>query len=191
MPLHETADMNRNFLILRSGLTIYPSQDQAIDHILAKMLRDIPARFALLCDVSGQVISVRGDRAGVEPVALGSLVAGDLAASQEIARMLGEYQAYQITLREGKAAHTFIAEAGAYLALLVQVAADVPLGWARMLILKNAQELAAIVETLPEELKTESDAPVPQAAESMFSDSDNLSEMFGNALDDIWNSETH
>ncbi len=187
MPLFESADRYNDIVVLRSGLTIYPSQDKAIDAILTEMLKNIPARFVLLCDVSGQVISARGDRAGVEPVALASLVAGDLAASQEIARLLGEYQAYQITLREGKSAHTFIAEAGAHMAMLVQVDADVPLGWARMLILKNAKKLAEIISTPPEELQPESKTATITEAESLMHQEENLTEMFGHALDELWN----
>ncbi|MDQ6963699.1 MAG: hypothetical protein Q9M13_02125, partial [Mariprofundales bacterium] len=132
-------DYRQDFLQLRSGLTIYPSQDRAIDRLLAALVQKVPARFALLADVSGQVISARGDRHSVlEPVALGSLIAGDLAASHEIARLLGEYQSYQMILREGLTAHTFILEAGAYMVLLVQVSSEVPLGWARMVIREAA-----------------------------------------------------
>ena len=189
MPISESANMYNNFITLRSGLTIYPSQDRAIDQVLKEMAQSIPARFMLLCDVSGQIISARGDRGNIEPLALGALTASDMAASQEIARMLGEYQSYQITLREGTTSHTFIAEAGPYMVLLVQVDTDVPLGWARMMILKNAQRLAAIVNTLPEELNeqhTVSKAGDTSASVSNLLEEGQLPEMFGDALDDLW-----
>ncbi len=182
-------DYDAGFLQLRSGLTIYPSQDRAIDDTLQDLAQKIPAQFVLLTDVSGQIVSLRGDRGKVgEPVALGSLVAGDLAASREIARLLGEYSAYQMVLREGKEGHTFIAEAGPYMALLVKVNTDVPLGWARMLILQAAQHLAAIVDTLPEELQYQKNAP--RALHESVDTEGNMADLFGDALNSLWSGET-
>ena len=181
-------DYNAGFLQLRSGLTIYPSQDRAIDEVLRDLVQKLPAQFVLLTDVSGQIISIRGDRSKVgEPVALGSLVAGDLAASREIARMLGEYGAYQMVLREGKEGHTFIAEAGPYMALLVKVGADVPLGWARMLILQAAQRLAAIVDALPEELQQQENTP--QTLHEALNTDEDMADLFGDALNSLWSGE--
>ena len=176
---------NHGYLQLRSGLTIYPSQDRAIDTVLSAMAEKIPARFILLADISGQIISVRGDRSQVsEPVALGSLVAGDLAASREIARLLGEYRSYQMILREGDAHHTFIIEAGPYMVMLVQISRDVPLGWARIIIQKSAEQLAAIVEATPEELKNEPTTPQPSLSDALGGE--DVAGLFGEALDSLW-----
>ncbi len=180
---------NQGFLQLRSGLTIYPSQDRAIDAALRSLSEKTPARFILLADISGQIISVRGDRSQVaEPVALGSLVAGDLAASREIARLLGEYRSYQMVLREGASSHTFIVEAGPYMVMLVQVASDVPLGWARMVIRQAAEQLAQIVDALPEELKNQPQAEPP--LEEALSGQEDISDLFGDALNSLWSGES-
>ncbi len=181
---------NQGFLQLRSGLTIYPSQDRAIDAVLRALAEKTPARFILLADISGQIISVRGDRSQVsEPVALGSLVAGDLAASREISRQLGEYRSYQMVLREGSSSHTFIVEAGPYMVMLVQVGSDVPLGWARMVIRQAAEQLAKIVDELPAELKAQPQAAEDVLAESL-SGSEDISDLFGDALNSLWSGES-
>ncbi len=188
--LFPAEDYNKGFLQLRSGLTIYPSQDRAIDALLGDLSEKVPARFILLADISGQIISVRGDRSQVaEPVALGSLVAGDLAASREIARLLGEYRSYQMVLREGTSSHTFIVEAGPYMVMLIQVASDVPLGWARMVIRKAAEQLAAIVDALPEELKNQPQESSPALEEALNSGED-ISDLFGDALNSLWSGES-
>lgn len=162
---------------LRSGLTLFPEQQALIEQQLTELSQKLPARFILLTDVTGQIILAKGQHNQMNLVALGSLVAGDLAASQEIARFLGEYEAYQLVLREGQHSHTFICEAGHYLILLVQVSADVPLGWGRMLIQKVAHQLAEWVATSP--------ATVIET-KLQFDVSDDLSELFSNALDDLW-----
>ena len=167
---------------LRSGLRIYPTQDRAINQALVNLMQKIPAHLTLVTDVTGQIVSARGGQEGMDLVALGSLVAGDLAASQEIARLTGQYQEYQMVLREGQNIHTFIIEAGHHLALLVQISKDVPLGWGRMLIQKAAHQLAEIINEVPE------DASHNQiiAEEEELLGQKGLSDLFNDALDDLW-----
>ena len=164
---------------LRSGLRINPTQHEAINHLLAELLGKTPATFTLLTDVTGQVVSTAGDQSGINLVALASLVAGDLAASQEIARLTGQLGAYQMVLREGQNAHTFISEAGDHLALLVQVSTEVPLGWARMTIRQAARQLAEIVAAPPEK---EADNPPSE----LDITADSLPDLFDEALGDLW-----
>ncbi len=163
---------------LRSGLTLYPEHQQELDQLIGKLVEKVPAKFVLLTDVTGQVISARGEKNNIDLVALASLVAGDLAASQEIARLTGEYEDYQLILREGQVSHTFIGEAGRYLALMVQVSQEVPLGWARMLIKQVSQELMMAV--------SREVAPPLETTNQPVLDDENLSGLFDDALDDLW-----
>lgn len=173
-----TRSFQQNIYTLRSGLTVFPEHYKIIDRVLTEVVQKIPARFVILTDVSGQLISARGDQGKTNLVALASLMAGDLAASQEIARLTDEYQDYQMILREGRTSHTFITEAGRHLALLVQVSADVPLGWARMIIQQTAHQLAEILDQ--EVTSTASPEPEPVLTE------DDLPDLFDNALDNLW-----
>ncbi|HFC10325.1 MAG TPA: hypothetical protein ENJ54_10825 [Chloroflexi bacterium] len=173
---------------LRSGLIIYPPQSRAINEILEDLTIRTPVQFALLADVGGQVISTHGTHNKVsEVVALGSLAAGDLVASREIARILGEDSAYQMVLREGKEGHTFITEAGRHMVLLVKVRADVPLGWARMLILQAAQRLAATVDAPPGNLQQQGSAP--QTLHAPLGTEENAADLVEDALNAIWSGE--
>lgn len=177
-----------NLLRLRSGFIIYPSQTRKIDTVLRETAQKIPARFILLADNSGQVISSAGNYGETENiVALGSLAAGYLAASREIAHMLGEYDEHQMVLREGEKGHTFITEAGHNMVLLVNINAKTPLGWARMLILQTAQHLASIAEAQPEEIRHNSNDLEPN--ESVSNTEENLSALFGDALNALWSGE--
>lgn len=169
---------DQSYLNLRSGLVLYPNQQEAIETILNDLFNQAAVRFLLLTDVTGQPISVRGEQNQMNVVAIASLVAGDLAASQEIARMTGQYADYQMVLREGQTINAFIIEVGHHMALLVQTATETPIGWARLLIQKTAQQLADIVDMVPE-------APVDVALKPQL-DQDDLPDLFSDALDDIW-----
>ena len=164
---------------LRSGLVLYPAQQEAIEDLLTDLVQKAPAHFILLADVTGQVISTRGGQNSKNTVALGSLVAGDLAASHEIARLTGQYQDYQMVLREGQSTHTFIGEAGHNLALLVQVSTETPLGWARMIIQKATRQLAEIAAAPPPEQQR-------QLPHEVLPVEENLPDLFSDALDDLW-----
>jgi predicted regulator of Ras-like GTPase activity (Roadblock/LC7/MglB family) len=175
-----TSQKKQNQYNLRSGLVIYPIQQEAIEELLSNLLQQIPARFILLVDITGQVITSCGDQSQIKDlVALGSLVAGDLAASQEIARLSGQYEKAQIVLREGPTAHTFICEAGHHLALLVQISTETPLGWARVLIRQATVKLARLAATVP------TDKTSAPSVEPILKQKD-LSNLFDDALDSLW-----
>jgi hypothetical protein len=161
---------------LRTGVFIFPSQIAEIEKEMNSLRENIPAKFILLVDVSGQVVTVIGDHAGVDTTALGSLIAGDLAASQEIARITGEFQDFQLIMREGEKTHIAISEAGPVLTFMVQFSKEVPLGWARRLIQKTARDLGTIMQKPPED----------QEAEEPVISGDGLSDLFNDALDEIW-----
>ncbi len=162
---------------LPSRVTVFPSQDRAMDQVLEELLSHCPAEYILVAEVSGQVFSVKGKRELTDPVVLASLVAGDMAASQEIARVTGQYQHFQFSLREGVAANTFIAEAGSHLILFVQVAKDVPLGWARMLITEASRRLEEVMSSAPDDIE---DVSVDLGKEG-------LANWLDDALGSLWN----
>lgn len=168
---------SKSSIDLPSRVTIYPSQDSAIDRILSDLMERCPAQYALVAEVSGQLISVHGERDFADPVVLASLIAGDMAASREITRVTGQYQHFQFVLREGVAANTFIAEAGEYLILFLQVKKEVPLGWARMLINEASHRLGDIMAS-----------PVKDGQEIRLDLQQNgLAEWVDDALNSLWN----
>ena len=136
---------------LSNHVSIYPSQDKAIDKVLKNLIENCPAQFALLAEVSGQLISVMGERHKIDPVALASLIAGDMAASQEISQIIGQYQHCQLVVREGVDTSFMITEAGDQLVLFLQVEKSVPLGWARLMLFEAAEKINDIIKTVPDE----------------------------------------
>ncbi len=163
---------------LRCGLTIYPSQERAVDQALKELYARCPAQFILLADQSGQLMTVHGDRGEMDIVSLATLVAADIAASQEIARLSGQYDNYQLVLREGQHSYFFIVECGKYLVLFVQLSHDVPMGWARMNVLHTAASVTEMVA-----LRTDR---IEKDLELDFGSPDSLTDLFGDAFDKIW-----
>lgn len=158
------------------GLSLSPSQDQAINHILNGLLEKCPAQFILLTELSGQIISVNGERGKTDIIALGALVAGDLAASQEIAHLTDQYQHAQLILREGSESTSFISEAGDRMILYMRIHKEVPIGWARLNILETGRKLAEVLSMPPEEVEKL----------NIDLSEDKLNALIGDGLDSIW-----
>jgi len=168
-----------NWIKLRSGFSLSINQIASLDSDLRDLYDMIPAKYILLVDTSGQFVTSVGEKENIDSAVMGSLIAADLAASQEIAILTEEYQDYQMVLREGKKTHIIITEAGKELILLVLFSKETPLGWARKLIQKSSAKIAEI--TL---MKTPVEKHTSQKDDS--NTNENLPDLFNNALDQIW-----
>ncbi len=170
------ASNEKRGFILQNGLTLYPGHDRAIDEVLTELEKMCKSRLILLTDVSGQLISMHGTRGEASVISLGGLAAGDLAASQEIARLTGELDESQIIIREGTNVFTFITAVGREMVLFVQTWRETPPGWSRLLILKAARKLEEVISVSVGEVeKLDLDLGTPEAADKLSS-----------SLDAIW-----
>jgi len=158
------------------GLQLSPSQEKLIQRILDRVLVTCPAQFILLAEISGQLISVHGEKGNTDPGALGALVAGDLSASQEMARITGQYQHAQLILREGSDTTTFISEVGEKMVLYMRINKEEPLGWARLMILQACHALLEVISAPAQDVeKLELDLSEEQ-----------LNTLIEDGLDSIW-----
>ncbi|MGA9399067.1 MAG: hypothetical protein WBV22_12500 [Anaerolineaceae bacterium] len=160
----------------RSGLAVTASQQKAIEVILKSTLENIPAKFILLVDSSGQLVNVVGDTGTIETAALGSLIAADIAASQEITRLIGEEQVFQMVLREGEHYHLIIEEAGPRMSFITLFSRDVPIGWARNIIQTCADKITQATQVVDDGQPPQKNGPANDA----------FKDLFNTALDDIW-----
>lgn len=165
-----------SFFRYRSGLIIYPSQAHEIEKTLDDLLEKSAAQSLLLADTSGELIATRGEVNNHHRAVLSSLIASDLAASREISRLTGEYDDFQMILREGRDNHTFIVGAGTNLVLFAKVASKTPLGWARLAIQQAAQTLHRIVQAGPDE----------GAVSAIGVSREDIADQIGFSLDSIW-----
>lgn len=162
-----------------SSLMLFSEQEQAIDAVLSDLRRQVPAILAILVARDGQFISASGEAANrVDLVGLGSLIAGDLAASHRVAELMGVYEERQVVLREGRDSQIFVADAGPHMLLFVMAAGDVPTGWLRLLGLEACKALAQIAHR-PEPARRPA-PPAGGAAERALADE------VDQALGSIW-----
>ena len=75
--------------MLPKGLDFTNDQLEQIDDILTQLYWDTEAQSILLADITGQLISVLGE-SNINTSVLSALAAGNLAATKEMARLVGE-----------------------------------------------------------------------------------------------------
>jgi hypothetical protein len=129
-----------------------------------------------LAELSGQLISVHGERGKTDVIALGALIAGDLAASQEIAHLTDQYQHAQLILREGPETTSFISEVGNQMVLYMRVHKEIPMGWARLIIREAGITLAEVISNNQEEV----------GKLDLAMGEDKLNTLIGDELDSMW-----
>src|SRR5687767_5735240 len=71
-------------------LVMYEEEYQQIKEILARLQGDSNSKICFLVDKNGQQIAAHGDMKGVDATSLASLTAGNVAATDGLAKLIGE-----------------------------------------------------------------------------------------------------
>ncbi len=146
-------------------------QAEAIDACLERMAYESEASCIILADITGQLISERGRVEGINTQVLSALAAGELSATQEMARLVGERARFNLMLHEGEERSVYLSPVGKKMLLIVVFDGKTPIGLVRI-ILKNAvDELGPILER-----------PVQQQGDEDFSET--LNGDFAQQLED-------
>lgn len=161
---------------LSGGTTIYPEHMRLIKCVLSDLALNVPVLLTLLTDTAGQNIACDGEIGETNLVTLGALIASDLAASQEIARVTGDYRNHHMILHEGKTSHTFISGAGPHLVLFVQVPSNIPLGLSRKYIREAVRKVEEIIGA----------SRAKREGMKIGFDSNGLKDTVDHAIEDLW-----
>jgi predicted regulator of Ras-like GTPase activity (Roadblock/LC7/MglB family) len=167
----------KNPMRINSGLSIIPSQEEMIEEVLSRQFEKSQARLILLIDTSGQVVSFHGERGSIDLIALGALTAGDMAASEEIARLANVYQQNQMVIRQGTKMNTIIYEADRNLILLFMVPASIPVGWMCHLVRETASQIQEVLAKIEKH----------QSAQAFDGNHhQDIKDLVNNAFDKVW-----
>ncbi|MGD8623482.1 MAG: roadblock/LC7 domain-containing protein [Anaerolineae bacterium] len=141
----EAAELSRPRGELAPSFVISVEQAEAIDACLARMADDSNARGIILADVTGQQIAERGHMASINTQVLSALAAGELAATHEMARLVGEKARFKLLLHEGEEQSVYLSDVGEQLILVIVFDTDTPIGLVRMVLKRALDELAPIL----------------------------------------------
>ncbi|HEB64816.1 MAG TPA: roadblock/LC7 domain-containing protein [Chloroflexi bacterium] len=130
--------------MLPKGLDFTENQMEQIESILRQLYWDTEAQSILLADITGQLISVLGE-SNVNTSALSALAAGNLAATREMARLVGEPARFKLLLHEGEQRSVYLSDVDGELVLVAIFGQRTPIGLVRLSTQIAIQKLAPIV----------------------------------------------
>jgi predicted regulator of Ras-like GTPase activity (Roadblock/LC7/MglB family) len=133
---------------MAAGHTVITEQDHSrFMAVLENLDRDANAKFVFLLDKSGQQIAATGDMAAVDPTSLASLTAGNVAATEGVAQLVGENE-FTTLFHEGKHESLHITVVGGRVILLVVFDERSSLGLVRLRVEQCVPQLGEIVRDM-------------------------------------------
>ena len=150
-------------------------QYDGITKILTELATKTKASAILFADMSGQLISQRGNTENMNTTVLSALAASDFAATSEMAKLVGEEAKFKLLFHEGEKRNVYLSNVGDNFFLVVVFDVSVTLGLIRIYTKKAIEDLGGILDD-------DSDSG---ENEDKLIDSD-FSSLLGDALDDTF-----
>ena len=148
-------------------LVLYQEEFQRLDQALKKLRSEANARAIFLIDKTGQQIAAAGELEQFDTTSLASLTAGNVAATDGLAKLIGERE-FSVLFHEGKRDHIHISIVAKRAILLVIFDDRSSLGLVRLRVKRSTQDLDHIFEDM--QSKGEKGAMTGPAHTSPFSE---------------------
>ena len=133
---------------IRDGIGSLTETDAAqLTSLLNTFVAETHAHCALLCDRSGRLLMKSGDTEGMDNITFASLVAGDFAASDQLARLLGEDE-FASLYHAGEGRSMFLADVSGYSILAAIFDTKTTLGMVRLKSRVTVPRLAALFDEI-------------------------------------------
>lgn len=137
-----------------NDLILFDEEYRKIQDAISRLRRDANALSVFMIDRSGQSIASAGDVADVDATALASLTAGNVAATEGLARLVGERQ-FSSLFHEGEKQHIHITLVGGKVILATVFDEGSSLGLVRLRVRKATAELVGIFDTVTDKAALE------------------------------------
>jgi predicted regulator of Ras-like GTPase activity (Roadblock/LC7/MglB family) len=135
-------------------LVLYEEEFQKIKEALQHLLQDANANVVFLVDKNGQQIAAIGDLNALDTTSLASLTAGNVAATDGLARLIGEKE-FSILFHEGEKDNIHISIVAQRVILVVIFDERSSLGLVRLRVRRATAELDKIFEEITQKVERE------------------------------------
>ncbi len=132
----------------RNGKRFALSEDVflRITDILNELVSKTRARAVIFADGNGHLIAQRGETIGYDASALCAVAAGEFSATSELARMVGENDAFRFLYHEGTETNVYISRVLQDFLLIVIFDQTVALGMVRVFTKRGIEKLGEALE---------------------------------------------
>ena len=128
-------------------MEVYEEDYRGLEEALRRLRRDSNAKAVFLIDKNGQQIAAAGDIENFDSTSLASLTAGNVAATDGLAKLIGERE-FSVLFHEGQRDHIHISIVAKRAILLVIFDERSSLGLVRLRVKRASAEMDRIFEEM-------------------------------------------
>ena len=140
--------------LLGPNLVVYEEEFQRISSVLARLWVDANAKIVFLVDKNGQQIAAQGDLESLDTTSLASLTAGNVAATDGLAKLIGEKE-FPVLFHEGEKDNVYIAIVDQRVILVIIFDERSSLGLVRLRVRKATQDLERVFVAIQRKVEEE------------------------------------
>ncbi|HXU12762.1 MAG TPA: roadblock/LC7 domain-containing protein [Candidatus Binatia bacterium] len=130
-----------------NDLVLHEEEFTKIREVISRLRGECNAKVVFLVDKNGQQIAAIGELNSIDTTALASLAAGNVAATDSLARLIGEKE-FSVLFHEGERDNLHISVVAGRVILVVIFDERSSLGLVRLRVKKGSHELAAILDVM-------------------------------------------
>jgi predicted regulator of Ras-like GTPase activity (Roadblock/LC7/MglB family) len=130
-----------------ADLVMYEEEFRRLEDALRRLRQDANAKAVFLIDKAGQQIAAAGEIEQFDTTSLASLTAGNVAATDGLAKLIGERE-FSVLFHEGQQDHIHISIVAKRAILVVIFDDRSSLGLVRLRVKRAAGEMERVIETM-------------------------------------------
>ncbi len=140
-----------------TDVVMYDEEFNQIKTILGKLRSDANAKLVFLVDKNGQQIAAHGNIDNLDTTSLASLTAGNVAATDALAKLIGEKE-FSVLFHEGERDNIHISIVGLRVILVVIFDERSSLGLVRLRVKKAAVDLNGVFDSIMHKVEAEKES---------------------------------
>ena len=152
---------------MATPVVLYETEYEQLKRAISRLCADANAKFVFLVDRSGQQIASHGEMLNLDTTSLASLTAGNVAATDGLAHLIGE-RGFPVLSHEGERDNIHISIIAARVILVVIFDVRSSLGLVRLRVKRATAEMTAIFDLI--DSKVERDRDLGISLESPFAE---------------------
>jgi predicted regulator of Ras-like GTPase activity (Roadblock/LC7/MglB family) len=139
---------------MSTPIVLYEQEYDQLKRAIVRLSADANAKFVFLVDKNGQQIAAHGEMLNLDTTSLASLTAGNVAATDGLAHLIGE-RGFPVLSHEGERDNIHISIVAARVILVVIFDERSSLGLVRLRVKRATSEINSIFESIDSKIDTD------------------------------------
>jgi predicted regulator of Ras-like GTPase activity (Roadblock/LC7/MglB family) len=152
---------------MSTPVVLYEQEYEQLKRVIIRLCADANAKFVFLVDKNGQQIAAHGEMLNLDTTSLASLTAGNVAATDGLAHLIGE-RGFPVLSHEGERDNMHISIVSARVILVVIFDERSSLGLVRLRVKRATAEMNSVFEVIDSKIDRERDMGI--ALDSPFAE---------------------